>query len=329
MADRDVLSNMFSSFVSRKFRSPSQLPAPLFSDPVPHDSSHSLPPLPLVNPFAGPGQLQVQIPPTHSLTYLGSQSPSRIPSHRQPSTVRTHAQSSSGPDQSGTDPSKCVFPTRSHTSHVSKTHTTSVPRHFVSDANSPDDHKVTLGSSSVRGATGSAGSVEAIATDTTTVATPFHCDKCSKAFRQRSQLSRHYLRVHERKKPFACAHCDKHFASAFDRKRHVEVSLNYSGLHSRACTRFCTSTEEVFLRTFNRDDSHLSTNEIYTALCIPFSSPAFHNFRQFMDDDALNSFVTGAHFAVSMSTSWKHIFVQLMSVIDVVCVERLLNDLPT
>lgn len=69
----------------------------------------------------------------------------------------------------------------------------------------------------------SSESVEAIAVDSTVVPTPYHCEKCSKAFRQRSQLSRHFSRVHERRKPFACAHCDKCFASAFDRKRHVEV----------------------------------------------------------------------------------------------------------
>lgn len=66
-------------------------------------------------------------------------------------------------------------------------------------------------------------SVDAIATDSTAVQSPHHCDKCTKAFRQRSQLVRHYSRVHEKRKPFACAHCDKSFASAFDRKRHVEV----------------------------------------------------------------------------------------------------------
>lgn len=86
-------------------------------------------------------------------------------------------------------------------------------------------HNTGGASSSVHGGRGSAGSVEAIATDSTAAATPYHCDRCSKAFRQRSQLSRHFLRVHERKKPFGCAHCDKCFASAFDRKRHVEVSL--------------------------------------------------------------------------------------------------------
>lgn len=230
MADRDVLSNMFSSFVSRKFRSPSQLPAPMFSDPASHDSSPNLPPLPRVNPFIAPGQLQGQIPPTHYLNYPNSMQLPYLPSHRQPPAVRIHTQTNSGPDHSGIDPSKSALPTRSHASHVSKSHTTSAPRHNANDSNSQDDHKPTLGSSSVHGATGSAGSVEAIATDTTTVATPFHCDKCSKAFRQRSQLSRHYLRVHERKKPFACAHCDKHFASAFDRKRHVEVRLDFSTL---------------------------------------------------------------------------------------------------
>lgn len=79
------------------------------------------------------------------------------------------------------------------------------------------------GESSVRPIAKSQTSVEAIATDSTSVPKPFHCEKCSSAFRQRSQLSRHFLRVHERQKPFACAHCDKCFASAFDRKRHVEV----------------------------------------------------------------------------------------------------------
>lgn len=79
------------------------------------------------------------------------------------------------------------------------------------------------GASSVRPIAKSQTSVEAIATDSTSIPKPFHCEKCSSAFRQRSQLSRHFLRVHERQKPFACAHCDKCFASAFDRKRHVEV----------------------------------------------------------------------------------------------------------
>lgn len=100
------------------------------------------------------------------------------------------------------------------------------------------------GSSSVHGGRGSTGSVEAIATDSTAIATPFHCDKCSKAFRQRSQLSRHFLRVHERKKPFGCAHCDKCFASAFDRKRHVEVSVLIQLL------QICYYCPAVFLTIF-------------------------------------------------------------------------------
>lgn len=86
----------------------------------------------------------------------------------------------------------------------------------------PDKHRGTP--SSVRPGTSSQASVEAIATDSTSVPKPFHCEKCSSAFRQRSQLVRHFMRVHERQKPFACSHCDKSFASAFDRKRHVEVS---------------------------------------------------------------------------------------------------------
>lgn len=82
-----------------------------------------------------------------------------------------------------------------------------------------------VAASSVRPGARSHTSIEAIATDSTSVPKPFHCEKCSSAFRQRSQLSRHFMRVHERQKPFACSHCDKSFASAFDRKRHVEVGF--------------------------------------------------------------------------------------------------------
>lgn len=95
--------------------------------------------------------------------------------------------------------------------------------------------------SSVRPAARSQTSVEAIATDSTSVPKPFHCERCSSAFRQRSQLSRHFLRVHERQKPFACAHCDKSFASAFDRKRHVEVC------YSRADTNAWEKSVVIFV----------------------------------------------------------------------------------
>lgn len=101
----------------------------------------------------------------------------------------------------------------------SKTSSSRQPPRTSSRANGDEHHH-----DSIAPARTSQESIQAIATDTTTVPTPFHCDRCTKAFRQRSQLSRHYSRVHEKRKPFACAHCSKAFASAFDRKRHVEVS---------------------------------------------------------------------------------------------------------
>lgn len=88
-------------------------------------------------------------------------------------------------------------------------------------------------------------SVDAIATDSTPIQTPHHCDKCTKAFRQRSQLVRHYSRVHEKRKPFSCAHCDKSFASAFDRKRHVEVCRFFT--HRRNGARFSLTNTNSFV----------------------------------------------------------------------------------
>lgn len=219
MAERDVLSNMFSSFVSRKIKAPSQLP--FFPQSSAFPSSSTLPPIPCVPPFPNPPLLSAPQLATTSYTTSNPIPNSYLSSHHHGGASRTHSQSDFGA-QFDDGISRDARITQTHTSHVSKSNMTSGAKHKSIEKSQRQRQTAPIEDSihSVR-----TGSVEAVATNTTAIAAPFHCDKCPKAFRQRSQLSRHYLRVHERKKPFACAHCNKQFASAFDRKRHVEVSI--------------------------------------------------------------------------------------------------------
>ena len=211
--NKDVLGNMFSSFLERKSRSPIAQA---------HYGSQPARPERRSNAVAVPFLLN---PATPSLVHPGT------PSAAEPNRgeKRKHEKCRASAGASGEIGS--LPPRKSKTDKAgSKMSSSAKNRHDLVASGSKQTTKARTPAgrgrvdSSVVPGTRSSGSVEAIAVDSTSVPAPFHCEKCSKAFRQRSQLSRHFSRVHERQKPFSCAHCDKRFASAFDRKRHVEVS---------------------------------------------------------------------------------------------------------
>lgn len=272
--DKDLLSNMFSSFVSRKTKACTPTPSPPLSLFLSHNPSTLAPSLP--SPSHSfmlhqnhehnyqPHDLSSQPSTNHRLSRRPSPPfPSPLTTV-QPNTISALESAAATTFKAITElPSSELGPLpildlqeqSPDYFNISRTRNSKSPtKSSTSDRDRKTKFKrnqqlhitvqgdeqagvdrLQLGStgatSSVHGGRGSAGSVEAIATDSSAAATPFHCDRCSKAFRQRSQLSRHYLRVHERKKPFGCAHCDKCFASAFDRKRHVEVSTFLFCLH--------------------------------------------------------------------------------------------------
>lgn len=237
MDSKEVLGKMFSSFLDRKNRSPTARAhfgshePPLTSRSF-HNASASNMPFVLHEhikpPFQSP-HIQNIVSADHSKSFP-----------RQRGEKRSHA-SKSGSSRSGDEkhPNSDNNEWMAQKSRREKTgsrmsssvrdnsgagsNSKSLQKHAAERQRAGPSNRV---ESSVIPGRRSSESVDAIAVDSTSVPTPFHCEKCSKAFRQRSQLSRHFLRVHERKKPFACAHCDKSFASAFDRKRHVEVSLH-------------------------------------------------------------------------------------------------------
>ena len=51
---------------------------------------------------------------------------------------------------------------------------------------------------------------------------PFECSLCGSCFSQKSKMKKHIAAVHERKKPHKCKWCDRGFDSKKDLTRHIE-----------------------------------------------------------------------------------------------------------